>query len=68
MRIVEYGHLKPKIVKCNHCGAILEYVPKDIQAHRHYCLECPVCKKYIYKDNYGNDFTRYDLYGLKQEF
>lgn len=67
MRIVKYGHIKPKVVKCNYCGAILEYVPRDIQVHRYYCLECPVCKKYIYKDSYGNDFTKYDLYGIKQE-
>lgn len=61
MRIVEYGHLKPKTVKCNHCGAILEYVPKDILPHGYYCLKCPVCKRYIYTDNDGNRFTRDDL-------
>lgn len=61
MRIVRYGHIKPKIIKCNSCGAILEYVPKDIKACGTYCLECPVCKEYIRKNNDGNRFTVNDL-------
>lgn len=62
MRIVEYGHIKPRVVKCNHCGAILEYVPKDIKSIAsmlHYFLECPICKEYILKDNNGNYLTNY---------
>lgn len=64
MRLVEYGHLKPKIVKCNHCGAILEYVPQDLNKTyyrlRHewiLCLACPVCGLDIPSDNDGNKFT-----------
>lgn len=58
MRIVEYGHIKPREVKCNHCGAILEYLDIDL---RHvgdvYFLVCPVCDKVIVKDNDGKKFT-----------
>lgn len=60
MRVVEYGHIKPKVVKCNHCGCILEYVPNDLQywADYKYFLRCPVCKGNIFKDNDDNDFVR----------
>ena len=59
MRIVEYGHIQPKEVKCNHCGAILEYVPNDIKQHIRYrvpVIFCPVCGKGITTDNDGNYF------------
>ena len=60
MKIIEYGHIKPKEVKCNHCGAVLEYVPNDLQHWTNYTyfLICPVCKINILKDNDGNDFVR----------
>ena len=52
MRIVEYGHIKPEVVKCNHCGATLEYVPKDFKYWRDiYYLVCPICKGNITTDN-----------------
>ena len=61
MRIVEYGHLKPKIVKCNHCGAILEYVPNDLEMWSDCVdfLRCPVCRENIFRDNSGNDLKRW---------
>lgn len=31
MRIIEYGYIKPKEIKCNHCGAILEYTHFDFE-------------------------------------
>lgn len=60
MRIIEYGHIKPREVKCNHCGAILEYVLNDLQywAENKYFLRCPVCKENILKDNNGNPFFK----------
>ena len=62
MRIVEYGHIKPEIVKCNYCGAILEYIPKDFkEVLNTYFLTCPVCKHYIYTNNDGRKFTIDDL-------
>lgn len=58
MRIVEYGHIKPREVKCNHCGAILEYLNTDLHYMRDVCfLVCPVCDKTIVKDNDGKKFT-----------
>ena len=42
MRILEYGWVCPKQVKCNHCGSILEYVPKDLKLYNAgYYLLCP---------------------------
>ena len=63
MKIIEYGHIKPKIIKCNHCGAILEYVPKDFKIFREerFYLTCPVCKMNIHKNNEGQLFTVNDL-------
>lgn len=59
MRVIEYGHIKPKKVKCNHCGAILEYTRYDFKAWSPYkiYLECPVCKGKILTDNNGNKFN-----------
>ena len=63
MRIVEYGYIKPKEVKCNHCGAILEYLPCDLQPWKihSYYLICPVCIGRITTDNNGNYFTIEDF-------
>lgn len=53
MRIIEYGHIKPKTIKCNHCGAILEYVPKDLIRWRNiYYFICPICKGNVVTDKY----------------
>lgn len=61
MRIVEYGHIKPKNVKCNHCGAVLEYVPKDFKCWRDIIyLQCPVCKGNITTDNNNIKFETVD--------
>lgn len=59
MKIVEYGHIKPELVKCNHCGAILEYVKSDLQHWSPYrfFLRCPVCQEKILTDNEGNNFV-----------
>lgn len=53
MEIVKYGHIKPKEISCNSCGAILEYVPYDIKNFLDKeCVICPVCgrKLLIKKD------------------
>jgi ribosomal protein S27E len=60
MIVIEYGHIKPKEVKCNHCGAILEYVSYDLEMlspYRFY-LRCPVCRERILKDNDGKELTK----------
>lgn len=59
MIIVEYGYIKPKEVKCNHCGAILKYLPCDLKPWKihGYYLVCPVCMGCITTDNYGNYFA-----------
>lgn len=45
MRILEYGHIKPKVIKCRYCGAVLEYVSGDIKRFRgDSYLKCPVCQ------------------------
>lgn len=62
MRILEYGHIKPKEVKCNHCGTVLEYIPNDLLIHRindRYYIVCPVCKGTILRDNNGNYLERW---------
>lgn len=57
MRVLEYGHIKPKEVKCNHCGAILEYVGSDLKySSDGYYLTCPICKRSICSDNSGDKF------------
>lgn len=59
MRIVDYGHIKPRGVKCNHCGAILEYLDIDLRLVRDvYVLICPVCGGTIIKDNDNKKFTK----------
>lgn len=60
MRIIEYGHIKPKEVKCNYCGAILEYVSNDLQhwTDYRYFLKCPVCQEKILRDNDGKGFVK----------
>lgn len=59
MKILEYGRIKPQIVKCNHCGAILEYVQSDFKRKREiYYLVCPVCGGSILRDNNNNRFEK----------
>ena len=60
MKIIEYGYIKPKEIKCNHCGAIWEYVPSDLKhwTKDWYYLVCPICRGNITTDNGGNKFTR----------
>ena len=62
MRIVEYGHIKPKEIKCNYCGAILEYTFCDLKYWTDDAcyLKCPVCHGAILKDNDGKYLTRRD--------
>lgn len=61
MRIVEYGYIKPKEVKCNHCGTVLEYISNDLRywTNDWYYIVCPVCKGNILTDNNGNHFKRW---------
>ena len=59
MRVIEYGHIKPKQIKCNHCGCMLEYVPKDLKTYnKGYYISCPVCDKTIFTDNNGKELTK----------
>ena len=49
MKIIAYGHVKPKAMLCNGCGAKYEYVPRDVEvwhpgtAHAKNYVRCPVC-------------------------
>ena len=49
MRIISYGHIKPKIMFCGGCGATYEYLPRDVQEFRpgikfsKNFVKCPVC-------------------------
>ena len=63
MKIIEYGYIKPKEIKCNHCGAILEYVNYDLTYWKdnRYYLVCPICKGNIMTDNDGYPLCRDDI-------
>jgi hypothetical protein len=56
MKIKEYGYIKPREIKCNHCGAILEYVNYDVNMTRkcNCYIRCKVCGKLIYKNDDGS--------------
>lgn len=49
MKILSYGHVKPKQQFCGGCGATYEYVPRDIEtlhagtSHAKNFVRCPVC-------------------------
>ena len=49
MKIISYGHVKPKAMLCRCCGATYEYIPRDIENFRpgtRYAknfVRCPVC-------------------------
>lgn len=53
MEVVKYGHIKPKEIFCNNCGAVLKYVPMDIKKFRDKdCVICPICgRKLIVYEN-----------------
>ena len=56
MRVIEYGHIKPKQIKCNNCGCILEYVPKDLKTYsKGYYVLCPICDKRFVTDKNGEE-------------
>ena len=60
MRVVEYGHIKPRYAFCHGCGAILEFTKVDMKmsnihlakgpqnAGKDYVVNCPVCGRAIY--------------------
>ena len=54
MKVIKYGHIQPKEVKCNHCGAVLEYSLADVGysqiLHQNYII-CCVCNNRITSDN-----------------
>lgn len=59
MKILEYGHVHPKHLRCNGCGARLEYTPNDVkvhtnQFHTYYYVNCPVCSKWCFVDDKGD--------------
>ena len=49
MKIISYGHVKPKEMLCSNCGATYEYLPRDIETfrpgtrHAKNFVRCPVC-------------------------
>ena len=56
MKIISYGHVKPKEKMCAGCGAVYEYLPKDIQnfnsgAKDRNFVKCPVCGKVAWVDD-----------------
>ena len=61
MKVIEYGHIKPKQIKCNNCGATLEYLEQDLRLLKNgvYIVQCPVCRGMISKDNEGKELTRW---------
>ena len=62
MKILEYGHIKPKEVKCSHCGAILEFCNIDLTyMSGKYYIYCPVCGKIIKADNNGVPFKKEEI-------
>ena len=68
MKILEYGHIKPREVKCNHCGAVLEYTDLDLEylSHRdEYAVQCPVCGKLILRDNNYHKIVKLDEWANK---
>ena len=65
MRVIEYGKLKPKEVRCLNCSALLEYTGGDIFTY--VCrdldvVKCPICGSYIHKDDNGNEVRMEDWY------
>lgn len=49
MKVLEYGHIKPEIIKCTGCGATLEYTKEDVIHNKIYdFIICPVCGKLIF--------------------
>lgn len=48
MRVLQHGHIKPKLVRCTGCGAILEYAPRELRVKRDIVfLVCPDCRKVV---------------------
>lgn len=49
MKIISYGHIKPKQMTCKCCNAVFEYLPRDIETfhpgtqHAKNFVRCPVC-------------------------
>ena len=60
MRVVEYGHIKPRYAFCTGCGAILEFNKTDqrltnmalhhgiVNDGKDWMIICPVCTRVIY--------------------
>lgn len=53
MKVLEYGHIKPDIIKCTACDATLEYTKNDvihkgIHDKTYEFIFCPVCGKLIF--------------------
>lgn len=64
MRVLEYGHIKPRYAFCPGCGAILEFNKSDMRVSitalhkgfqndgKDYVVNCPVCGRAIYDANF----------------
>jgi ribosomal protein S27E len=61
MHVIEYGHIKPREVKCSHCEAILAYTDADftwMSGLHIWAVRCPVCGNYIKTDDNGKPFDK----------
>ena len=43
MRIIKENK-EEKIHKCDSCGSLIAYEPKDIRGHVYRYIQCPVCE------------------------
>ena len=49
MKIISYGHIKPKVMRCGGCGAVFEFLPRDVKnkntgsSKSNNYINCPVC-------------------------
>lgn len=59
MKILSYGIINPKHLKCKGCYAHIEYTPVDVKSHSnkfntYYYIPCPVCGKWCFVSKEGD--------------
>ena len=48
MRVIRFGHVRPKRIHCFGCGAELEYYAVDVKRFNGQAyITCPLCKRSI---------------------
>lgn len=48
MRVIRFGHIRPKRIHCFGCGAELEYYAADVKRFNGQAyITCPLCKRSI---------------------